>query len=154
MSEQDLTLTAGDTFTHVFALFSDARVKRWRGEYHEFFVYKPGEAVELEPGEAFVALLRTMNVKPGEPGSETFWSPLTPKDLTGCTVSLVCGGLFTLEEEGKGVTVTPKTGTIEIEVEPKQTEKTPSSEHYYVQLEDVAKKLSTPISGVMLFKQP
>jgi hypothetical protein len=153
VSQQDLTLTVGDAYSRVFALFSDARVKQWRGEWHEYFVYEVGEAVELEPGEAFVAVARTMQAKPGSAGAEEFWSPLTPKDLTDYEVTLVCGTLFTLTE-GHGLVVTPKLGKIEVEVEPAQMEEAPTSERYYVQLVNGEGKPSTPVSGTMIFKQP
>ncbi|HSZ70241.1 MAG TPA: hypothetical protein VK756_07755 [Solirubrobacteraceae bacterium] len=152
-SKQDLTLIMGDAYSRVFALFSDARVKQWRGEWHEYFMYEPGEAVELEPGEAFVALLKSMVAKPGAEGSEEFWSPLTPKDLTDYEVTLVCGTLFTLTE-GHGLTVTPKLGKIEVEVEPAQIAAAPTSERYYVQIVNGEGKPSTPVSGTMIFKQP
>ena len=152
--QRDLTLTIGGTYTRVFALFLDERVTQWRGEWHEYFVYEAGEAVELEPGEAFVALLKTMNAKPGLPGSEQFWSPLTRMDLAPYTVEIVCEGVFTLKE-GEGLTVDKAEGLIEPEVTPAMTKEAPSSAHYYVKLTEIATgAVSYPIAGTMLFKKP
>lgn len=152
-AQRDLTLTQGGNFDQAFVLFLDQRVKQWRGEWHEFFVYDAGEAVELEPGEAFVARMRTMDAKPGGPSSEEFWAPLEPMDLTDCHVELICGDVFTLTEDA-GITVTPKLGKIEIEVRPDQTTAAPTSAAYYIKLTDVAGGITFPIRGTMLFKQP
>jgi hypothetical protein len=148
----DLELIVGDTFHRTFVLFSDPRVKHWRGEWHEFFVYEPGEAVELEPGEAFVALLRTINARPGAPGLEEFWAPLEPDGLTGLAVDLSCEDLLSLTE-GRGITVTPSLGRIGIEVTAAQTEGKPSSGSYFLRLTDGLER-STVLRGTMLFRQP
>lgn len=153
-TQQDLTLTVGDAYNRVFALFSDARIKQWRGEWHELFVYQPGEAVELEPGEVFVCTMRTMSCKPGAPESGEFWSPAAPMDLTDDEFSLVCGEVFTLTE-GSGITIAErKLGRVEIEVTPTQTQEAASSERYFVRRIDGAERPSTPIRGTMLFRQP
>lgn len=148
----DLDLVVGDTFNLTFVIFDDPRVKKWRGEWHEYFVYEPGEAVELGPGEMFVALLKAMNTKPGEPGSEEFWSPLTPVDLTDTTAELACEDLISLTE-GNGIIVTPKLGRIAVEVTPDQTEVNTTSGRYYVRLTEGATK-STIVQGTVLFRQP
>jgi hypothetical protein len=148
----DLELIVGDTFNRTFVLFSDPRVKHWRGEWHEYFVYEPGAAVEVEPGEVFVALLRTMNAKPGAPGSDLFWSPLEPLDLTDSTVELACEDLFMLTE-GDGITVEPKLGRIAVEVTAAQTEGKPSSGSYSLRLVNGSAR-STALRGTMLFRQP
>ena len=150
--QRDLTLYLGGTFTRTFALFLDERVKQWRGEWHEYFIYEPGEAVELEPGEAFVALLKSMEAKPGAEGSAVFWSPLDPMNLTGYTVELVCEDVFTLKE-GSGLNVVKAEGKIEVEVSAEAMEGAPSSAHYYVKLTGPS-GISFPIAGTMLFKQP
>jgi hypothetical protein len=151
-SQLDLTLTIGANFEQTFTLFNDPRVKQWRGEYHEYFVYEPGEAVEVEPGEAFVALLKTMNAKPGAPGSEEFWAPLERQNLTGCEIELVCEDVFTLTE-GHGITVNPTQGTITAEASPTQFADPPSSAHYYLKITDEG-VVTFPRGGTMLFKPP
>jgi hypothetical protein len=148
----DLALIGGDTFNATLLFFSDLRVKQWRGEWHEYFVYEIGEAVETEPGEMFVAVARTMQAKPGEPGSEEFWSPLTPMDLTDTTVELVCEDLLALTE-GHGITVTPESGRVAVEVTPAQSEVDTTSGSYYIRFTEGV-VISTAVRGTMLFHQP
>jgi hypothetical protein len=152
-ANRDLTLYFGGGFDINFALYADSRVKRWRGEWHELFVYEEGEAVELEPGEAFVALLRSMQVKPGSEDAAGFWSPLEAMSLKGYTVELVCEAVFTLTE-GAGLSIEAEAGVINIEVAPAQFADAPSSAHYYLKLTDEGGNVTFPINGTMLFKQP
>ena len=199
--QQDLTVTVGDTYNHVFALFQDSRVKLWRGAWREYFTYEPGEAVELEPGEAFVCTARTMSAKPEIPGeyrsiyepgvnyspgesvqyegayyrctketaavptdtahweavavqSQEFWSPLTPMNLTGNTLTLNCEGSFTLKE-GAGLTVAKLGGRVTVEVTPVQSEGAAAavgtSTRYYVQRVNGEAKQFTAVKGTMIF---
>lgn len=148
MTQRDLNLTYGATYETSFTLYSDPRLKKWRGEFKEWYVYKKGEGTEWE-GLAYVATLEVQHSTPGEPGEEAFWSPLARLILTGYKVLFNIEGVYQYEP-----TVNATEGEVNIEVAPSHFVTAPSSAHYYVQLTTPGGKVSYPVGGTALFKSP
>lgn len=146
---KDLTAEYGATFSVTFALYADARITKYRGEWLAWHVYEKGEAVVLPSGVAYVALLTTEHTEPGSGGAGPFWSAATPRNLTGCTVKFVCGTAFTVEPSFEALA-----GRINVRIEPAVFAKAPSSESYYVKVTEEGGAPSYIAKGTMLFKNP
>ena len=150
---QDYELIYGCDWVEAMVLYSDPRGLRWRGTYDKDFLYLVGDVVAFESAP-FVALLEDTRTDPG-PDSEAFWSPLTPFNLTGYTVQIVCGamGVWT------GFTSTPEVealkGKLAVNVSHSLFASAPSAAHWYLKItEPGGVVMEPPLSGTLLFRAP
>jgi len=145
----DFTLYVGASWEQTLILYADSRVKRWRGTWQEWFVYKTGDAVSWED-EAYVATLESDHAEPGGPGTKPFWSPVERMNLTSYEGELVADEVFTSKP-----TIEGPLGRINVSVPASAFTDPPTSAHWYLKLTEPAHEIVIfPIHGTMLFKEP
>jgi hypothetical protein len=152
-ARHDYQLTYGCDWQETLILFSDARVKRWRGTYDKDFLYLKGDAVLFE-GEAYVALLEDTRTDPG-PDSQAFWAPVERFDLTGYAVQIVCDSVGAWDGFTVGPEVESLKGTLNVIVPHAAFADAPSSAHWYLKItEPDGAEMEPPMSGTLLFRKP
>jgi hypothetical protein len=152
-SSYDYGLTYGSDWQETIVLYSDPRVKRWRGDYNKNFLYLVGDGVLFE-GAAYVALLEDARTDPG-PDSTAFWSPVAPFDLTGYVVQIVCDAVGSWGGFTTAPSVAPLLGRLNINIPHTSFAEAPSSAHWYLKItEPGGAVMEPPIHGTLLFKAP
>ena len=87
-AEHDYVAYHGSDFLATWVLYSDTRLKRWRGEFDEEREYLPGDAVQAENGSAWVCTSCVQFTGPLTIG-QSQWSELEPFNATGYTFEIV-----------------------------------------------------------------
>lgn len=150
----DLGLVRGEDFVKAFRVYSDERVKRWRGVFREQYLYKKGDGTAVG-AEAWVAILESKNAEPGGPESTVFWSPLQVLDLEGYTATVTADPEGSWPGFTSAVGLQTTTGRVTISVVKTLFSTAPvDSAHYYVTLTSPLGAESKPIKGTMLFGTP
>lgn len=148
---QDLTLLYGSLFTATVTVYSDERLKTWRGTWSEWRVYEVGEGALWE-GVPYVAVLATQHAEPGSAIGTAFWSPLKTFSMNGYSANFVVG-----EEEDFGFKIPADeaaAGAWLISVDPTLFADAPSSAPYHLELIDPTGNVEYSVSGTALFRRP
>jgi hypothetical protein len=146
MMQRDLTFQYGADFVTAFACYDEDDFETWTGEWSERRTYAEREAA-LSGGTPYVALLPSRGAEPGAPGSEPFWRPLEPLDLTDDDVWLAIDGVLELECEHDG-------GRISVHVDPAAFADAPSSARHRIEIRSPDRSKQVLVSGTALFRKP
>lgn len=146
--ERDFTLYQGATWRARIALYDDARLIRWRGEFNEEWQYLPGDGVLAEDGSVWVCTKRAQFTGPLAIG-QSQWSAATALNLAGYTVKFEAEGVFS-----NTPTVEASSGIVNVVVKPSEIASAPSSAHHYLKLTDAGETVIYPLRGTLLFRKP
>lgn len=147
---RDLRLQRGQTYRETLLLITEQRQLRWRGGWVSDVEYDRDDAVLDSAGNPWLALITATGIDPTADAAPKAWSAVAVFDLTGCTLAMSFGGLFTLTS-GSGLTLGRIPGAVDVTISPTQTNQLVDSVHRVLTLTDAAARVSFPDAGTVIF---